>query len=72
MIDMECNEFLVFGRRAEEQIEVSPGLRSSILNHKQEKSFKALQSLHLKKRKVTDRQFIFFSPECLSDYSIIQ
>lgn len=48
MIDMECNEFLVFGREAEGQTELSPGLRSSLLNHKQEKSFTALHSLHLK------------------------
>lgn len=46
---MECNEFLVFGREGEEQTELSPGLRSIILNHKQEKkSVTTLRSLHLK------------------------
>lgn len=48
MIDMECNEFLVFGRGAEEQTELSPGLRSSVFDHKQKKCFTALHSLHLK------------------------
>lgn len=51
MIDMECNEFLVFGRGAEEQTELSPGLRSSILNHNKRKKNHSISQFTFKVNK---------------------